>query len=125
MDFPTRLKQIRLEHKLTQEQLGEKINVTKVSVSGYENRNRTPDTETLQKLADYFDISVDYLLGRTNKRSLNNTPDEFNQPLNDPELGLWFKDIKDASPEKQEELRLFWEFIKMKEKNRQPGDKQK
>ncbi|MED4685709.1 transcriptional regulator [Bacillus mycoides] len=125
MDFPTRLKQIRLEHKLTQEQLGEKINVTKVSVSGYENRNRTPDTETLQKLADYFDISVDYLLGRTNKRSLNNTPDEFNQPLNDPELGLWFKDIKDASPEKQEELRLFWEFIKMKEKNRKPGDKQK
>ncbi|HHT7238218.1 MULTISPECIES: helix-turn-helix domain-containing protein [Bacillus cereus group] len=125
MDFPTRLKQIRLEHKLTQEQLGEKINVTKVSVSGYENGNRTPDTDTLQKLADSFDISVDYLLGRTNKRSLNNTPDEFNQPLNDPELGLWFKDIKDASPEKQEELRLFWEFIKMKEKNRKPGDKQK
>ncbi|MGZ9782497.1 helix-turn-helix domain-containing protein [Bacillus pseudomycoides] len=125
MDFPTRLKQIRREHKLTQEQLGEKINVTKVSISGYENGNRTPDTETLQKLADCFDISVDYLLGRTNKRSLNDTPDESNQPLNDPELGLWFKDIKDASPEKQEELRQFWEFIKMKEKNRKPGDEQR
>ncbi|EOP51819.1 MULTISPECIES: helix-turn-helix domain-containing protein [unclassified Bacillus (in: firmicutes)] len=50
---------------------------------------------------------------------------DFEKTLNDPELGLWFKDIKDASPDKQEELRQFWEFIKNKEKNRKPEDKQK
>lgn len=65
MDFPTRLKSLRLQHKLTQEQLGKKINVTKVSISGYENGTRTPDVETLQKIAEVFDVSVDYLLGRT------------------------------------------------------------
>lgn len=60
-----RLKRLRLEKKLTQEELGKKINVTKVSISGYENGNRTPDTETLQKLADFFNVTTDYLLGRT------------------------------------------------------------
>jgi transcriptional regulator with XRE-family HTH domain len=124
LDFPTRLKQIRLEQKLTQEQLGEKINVTKVSISGYENGNRTPDTETLQKIADYFRVSVDYLLGRSNKRDLHNDSNDNHHPLNDSKLGLWFKDIQDASPENQEELQKFWEFIKMKEKDRKPGDKQ-
>lgn len=51
--------------RLTQEELGKKVNVTKVSISGYENGNRTPDTETLQKLADVFAVSTDYLLGRS------------------------------------------------------------
>lgn len=60
-----RLKKLRIDKKLTQEQLGEKINVTKVSISGYENGNRSPDTETLQRLANYFNVSTDYLLGRT------------------------------------------------------------
>lgn len=46
--------------------------------------------------------------------SQSNTDTE--DPLSDPKLGIWFKDIKDASPEKQEELKLFWEFIKEKEK---------
>ena len=65
MDFPKRLRSLRLGHKLTQEELGKKINVTKVSVSGYENGNRVPDMETLQKIAEVFDVQVDYLLGRT------------------------------------------------------------
>jgi transcriptional regulator with XRE-family HTH domain len=60
-----RLKKLRNERKITQEELGKKVNVTKVSISGYENGNRNPDTETLQKLADFFEVSTDYLLGRT------------------------------------------------------------
>lgn len=61
----SRLKKLRLDKKITQEELGKKVNVTKVSICGYENGNRNPDTETLRFLADYFNISVDYLLGRT------------------------------------------------------------
>lgn len=64
-----RLKKLRLERKLTQEALGEKVNVTKVSISGYENGNRNPDTETLQRLADFFGVSTDYLLGRTDEKT--------------------------------------------------------
>jgi transcriptional regulator with XRE-family HTH domain len=69
MSFSTRLKEIRREKKLTQEQLGQKVNVTKVSISGYESGNRTPDMDTLQKIADVLEISVDYLLGRTDTSS--------------------------------------------------------
>jgi len=118
MGFPERLKELRYQKKLTQEQLGAKVNVTKVSISGYENGNRTPDTETLQKLADFFEVSVDYLLGRTD------SPNSGKEEFEDPELGLWFKELKEASPERQAELRRFWEFIKQQEKDRKPGDKQ-
>jgi transcriptional regulator with XRE-family HTH domain len=72
MSFSTRLKEIRREKKLTQEQLGKKVNVTKVSISGYESGNRTPDMETLQKIADVLEVSVDFLLGRTNDPSPHN-----------------------------------------------------
>lgn len=67
-----RLKKLRNERKITQEKLGKKVNVTKVSISGYENGNRNPDTETLQKLADFFEVSTDYLLGRTDNNEINN-----------------------------------------------------
>jgi len=79
MDFASRIKKLRLERKLTQEQLGKMINVTKVSISGYENGNRSPDMETLQRIADYFDVKLDYLTGRSDdpspsaKRDENNT----------------------------------------------------
>lgn len=63
--FPWRLKSLRKDKKLTQEQLGEKVNVSKVSISGYEKGTRNPDVDTLQKLADFFDVSTDFLLGRT------------------------------------------------------------
>jgi transcriptional regulator with XRE-family HTH domain len=72
MGFSTRLKEIRREKKLTQEQLGQKVNVTKVSISGYESGNRTPDMETLQKIADVLKVSVDWLLGRTDDPSPSN-----------------------------------------------------
>lgn len=69
MNFPTRLKELRNEFKLTQEHLGKKINVTKVSISGYESGNRSPDLETLQKLSVFFGVNVDYLLGKSRYRT--------------------------------------------------------
>ncbi|MED4461817.1 helix-turn-helix domain-containing protein [Metabacillus fastidiosus] len=63
--FGDRIRKLRKEKGLTQEELGKQINVTKVSISGYENGNRTPDTETLQRLADVLETSTEYILGRT------------------------------------------------------------
>lgn len=59
-----RLKQLRIEKKITQLELGKIINVTHVSISGYESGNRFPDISTLERLADYFNVQIDYLLGR-------------------------------------------------------------
>ena len=80
-----RLKQLRKEHKLTQTDLGNKINVTKVSISGYENGNRSPDTETLTRLADYFDVSTDYLLGRSDVRTMAGTAPQDDENLRQPQ----------------------------------------
>lgn len=73
MGFSSKLKKLRLQHNLTQEELGKKINVTKVSISGYENGNRTPDMDTMARLADVFSVSVDFLMDRTETSSTNQT----------------------------------------------------
>ncbi|BAD74778.1 transcriptional regulator [Geobacillus kaustophilus HTA426] len=114
-----RLRKLRQEKKLTQEELGKKINVTKVSISGYENGNRTPDTETLQKLADFFNVTTDYLLGRTDHP---NPPDQDDIPeeLKDPELGLFFKELAEAPEERREQLLKIWEILKS-EGDRKPN----
>ena len=55
-----RLRKLRKERKLTQEQLGKAIHVSKVSISGYESGERTPDTDNLKRLADFFDNGLPY-----------------------------------------------------------------
>jgi transcriptional regulator with XRE-family HTH domain len=69
--FGKRLKKLRLENHLTQEQLGKVFNVTNVGIAKWESDNRFPDKETLVKIADYFDVSVDYLLCRTDDPDTN------------------------------------------------------
>ncbi|WP_044737254.1 helix-turn-helix domain-containing protein [Geobacillus kaustophilus] len=73
MSFPQRLRMLRKAKGLTQEELGRKVNVTKVSISGYESGNRTPDMDTLKALADALDVSIDYLLGRDNIQPADTT----------------------------------------------------
>ena len=63
--FSKRFKELRLKKGLNQPELAKLLNVAKQTVSNWENGNRTPDSNMLLKLADFFDVSVDYLLGRT------------------------------------------------------------
>ena len=58
-----RIKELRKERNLTQEELGKLINVTKVSICCYEKGTRLPSLETLIDLSQVFGVSVDYLLG--------------------------------------------------------------
>ncbi|MGX7013877.1 helix-turn-helix domain-containing protein [Vagococcus silagei] len=75
MSFGSRLKELRTSNNMTQEDLGKKINVSKVSISGYENGTRSPDRETLVCLANFFDVSLDYLVARVPEHSCL-TPDD-------------------------------------------------
>ncbi|WP_339289177.1 helix-turn-helix transcriptional regulator [Paenibacillus sp. FSL E2-0201] len=65
-----RIKKLRVQNGFTQSQLGDAIGVSKVSVSGYESGKRVPDLSTLIRLADTFEVSVDFLLGREDKAYL-------------------------------------------------------
>jgi len=64
--FGERLKELRKKKHLTQEQLSKAFYLNKSSISRYENGTQTPENELLQSIADYFDVSLDYLMGRTN-----------------------------------------------------------
>lgn len=63
-----RLKELRKINKLTQKQLAKIMNVDCSAVTKWETGKANPDFEKQQILADYFGVSVDYLLGRTDKK---------------------------------------------------------
>lgn len=64
--FSRRLKYLRQSKQLNQVQLAEKLGVKKQSVSNWENDNIMPSVEMLVKIADFFHVSMDYLLDRSN-----------------------------------------------------------
>ena len=70
-DFGLRLKNLRRRKKLTQKQLGDLLQVTKDTISHYENNTQTPSVAKIVQLAIYLNTSTDYLLGRTNKKEIN------------------------------------------------------
>ncbi|MBQ8229801.1 MAG: helix-turn-helix transcriptional regulator [Clostridia bacterium] len=63
--FQERLIEQRKLNKVTQRQLAEYLQITQPSYIRYENGSAEPNLDKLVKIADYFDVSVDYLLGRT------------------------------------------------------------
>ena len=63
MEF--RLKKLRKERNISQLKLALDLNMNQNAVSRYENMEREADYETLLKFADYFNVSLDYLFGRT------------------------------------------------------------
>ena len=65
-----RLREIRKENGISLKKLGEIVGVAESTMSLYENEKRQPDYETLKKLADYFNVTTDYLLGREEKTTL-------------------------------------------------------
>ncbi len=70
-----RIKDLRIANGISQQELGDKVGVTKVSICGYENGSRMPSLETFVMLADTFNTTTDYLLGR----EVSVTSEESNQ----------------------------------------------
>ncbi len=69
MEF--RLKSLRKAKNISQLKLALDLNMNQNSISRYENGEREADYNTLIKVADYFNVSIDYLLGRTNNPEIN------------------------------------------------------
>lgn len=65
--FQTILKELRLSRGITQVELAKQLGISRSTVGMYESGSREPDFETLELIADYFNIDTDYILGRTNK----------------------------------------------------------
>lgn len=81
--FAKRLRYLRKINDVTQQELANYLNVGKTTISNYETGYSTPDAETLNMIADFFNTSVDYLLGRTDQRNPEEKPElpiEFTTP---------------------------------------------
>ena len=62
--FVEKLKELRVEKSLSQRKLGEILGVCNQAVSFWETGSREPDLDAIIKIADFFDVSIDFLLGR-------------------------------------------------------------
>ena len=67
----TNLKKLRLQKKKTQLQVQMDTGIEQALLSKYESGKRIPPTETLVTLADYYNVSMDYIMGRTDKPEIN------------------------------------------------------
>lgn len=67
-----KLKFLRNKMKRTQQEVASYLGVSYQAYAGYETGRREPDNKTLSLLADYFDVSVDYLLGRNQGQNITN-----------------------------------------------------
>lgn len=108
-----RLAKLRKSKKLTQQQLANKLQITRSSLSQYEIGKRQPDYETLKKISDFFNVSIDYLI---TGNEFTNSPDEMWKEFFDPKTQVFFKDLQNAPEEKINELIRFWEFIQERDK---------
>ena len=69
--YPNRFKDIRIAKGMTQKQVVDDLELSVIAIQNYENLRRKPAYDILIALADYFDVSLDYLVGRTDNPEIN------------------------------------------------------
>lgn len=112
--FPHRLRQLRDNCNLTQEELAKELNLTQSTIAYYESGRKMPTLENTEAIADFFNVSVDYLLGRTNVRETSDGKylEVSEKPSEYDDIS---KEIRNLSPESQEELRKLIELYKLRD----------
>ncbi|MCY8321137.1 helix-turn-helix transcriptional regulator [Bacillus inaquosorum] len=111
-----RLVELRKSKKLTQQGLAAKLKITRSSLSQYEIGNRQPDYETLKKIADFFEVTTDYLLGYSNTKPVVKEEKTPYNVTDDPDLQIAFKEAADFSEEARRQTIDFINYLKEKEK---------
>lgn len=122
-DFPNVFKHIREKSGLTQQQLADKLGISRSAIGMYEKGEREPNFETLELIADTFNVDMNYLLGK--KSSTEVIPDVcyFNpetskiaqEIYDNKELSLLFDAARDADPEDLQTVHSMLMALKRKE----------
>lgn len=113
-----RLKGAREKIRLTQQQVADKLGISNGTLSGYERNYRDPDTVTLNNLAALYEVSVDYLLGRTEdpKRVLKEQSrrliDMIDLDLTDEEIMSKMDLYVDGQIVEEKEVRIFIDLVR-------------
>lgn len=69
-NFQIIFRKLRTSSRLTQNEMAEKLGISRSTIGMYETGAREPDFETLEKIADYFNVDTDFLLGRTEQTTM-------------------------------------------------------
>ncbi|NLY11818.1 MAG: helix-turn-helix transcriptional regulator [Firmicutes bacterium] len=103
-----RIRYLRQINGLTQGDLAKALGISRSTIASWESNRRTPELKAVETIADFFEVSIDFLLGRVNNPNAFRT-DEYEE--NSPD----FSQIYYKLPEKaQESIREFIEFVKHK-----------
>lgn len=123
-DFPNIFKHIREKSGLTQQQLANKLGISRSAVGMYEKGEREPNFETLELISDTFNVDMNYLLGK--KPSTEVIPDTYylnpetsqiaQEIYDNKELSLLFDAARDADPEDLQTVHSMLMALKRKEK---------
>ena len=105
-----RIRNLRKKSSISQKDLAIKINVSNVVLSRYEADERHPDYETLLKIANFFNVSTDYLLGRVDTSF--RLEHQRQKLSSDPKLNIFYKELQESNEQAVYRLREFWEIIK-------------
>lgn len=109
-----RLRSLREKKRLTQEEAAKRIGIARPTYANYEAGNREPDIETLIKIAEFYKVSLDYLVGRTDNPNMTFTEQERiiydKLDLTDEEimsqLDMYYDGMKLTDQEKKEFLAI-------------------
>ena len=107
--LPERLKTLRLEAKLTQNEIAKKLQISKMTYSYWENGKRNP--KNVQQIADFFNVSTDYLLGNTDIKNQNQFDEDLEKSLDT------FKSF-DGKPMYDEDREKIREFLRKRMEDR-------
>lgn len=123
--FKEMLKYLRVRDNLSQAELADKLGVAKSTISMYEVGKREPDFETLEAIADFFNVDMNFLLGKDGAENdhyyLNDETREIAQEVfENPDMRTLFKVARDIPPER---LKAHIEFMKsLKEQENKHND---
>lgn len=107
-----RLREVRKSANMSQQQLATTLGVTQATLSGWENEKYEIDNCSLDKCATLFNVSTDYLLGRTDEPNVKSLDEQ----LEGIDFALW-GEVHDLTDEEKQDIINFAKFTKSKRKN--------
>lgn len=105
----SRLKALRIESGKTQEAVSEMLNIARGTYAHYELGKRRPDYDTLLKFADFFNVTIDYLLGRSDNSAIRESMPEYSSSCS--------IDVSGLPEEAVLQVKEYVEFLRQKYKN--------
>ena len=103
MNLGERLKELRVEKGISQKNLAEIFNIARSTLSQYESNQRTPSDEIKVKLSEYFNVSLDYLLGKSDVRNYSDYENKLNDILSQYRTDETSSDVSVRMPDKDGE----------------------